>query len=66
VIIVSNDGDFDGPVKAARHISRVKSLPELFSEPSGHLDQHVLCLDVRVAGVVLDHLERAGLLERDH
>jgi len=40
VIIVSNDGDFDGPVKAARHISLVKSLPELFSEPSGHLGQH--------------------------
>lgn len=30
VIIVSNDGDFDGPVKGAKHISLVKSLPELF------------------------------------
>lgn len=31
VIIVSNDGDFDGPVKLAQHISLVKSLPELFA-----------------------------------
>lgn len=30
VIIVSNDGDFDGPVKSEKHISLVKSLPELF------------------------------------
>ncbi|EJL22704.1 PIN domain-containing protein [Novosphingobium sp. AP12] len=30
VIIVSNDGDFDGPVNSAKHISLVKSLPELF------------------------------------
>ena len=30
VIIVSNDGDFDKPVKSEAHISLVKSLPELF------------------------------------
>lgn len=30
VIIVSNDGDFDGPVGSAENISLVKSLPELF------------------------------------
>ncbi|WP_077147778.1 PIN domain-containing protein [Sphingopyxis sp. KK2] len=30
VIIVSSDGDFEGPVKSADHISLVKSLPELF------------------------------------
>lgn len=30
VIIVSSDADFDGPVKSAKHISLVKSLPELF------------------------------------
>ncbi|WOF43070.1 DUF4935 domain-containing protein [Sphingopyxis indica] len=30
VIIVSNDGDFEGPVKGASHISLVKSFPELF------------------------------------
>jgi hypothetical protein len=31
VIVVSNDGDFNGPVKAAHHISLVNSLPELFA-----------------------------------
>lgn len=31
VIIVSNDGDFDGPVGSQNHISLVKSLPELFA-----------------------------------
>ena len=31
VIIVSNDGDFDGPVSSAKQISLVKSLPELFN-----------------------------------
>lgn len=31
VIIVSDDGDFDGPVKSAKNISLVKSLPELFA-----------------------------------
>lgn len=31
VIIVSNDGDFEGPVKSAKHVSLVKSLPELFA-----------------------------------
>lgn len=30
VIIVSSDGDFGGPVKDAKHITLVKSLPELF------------------------------------
>ena len=30
VIIVSNDSDFDKPVKSEAHISLVKSLPELF------------------------------------
>jgi hypothetical protein len=30
VIIVSNDGDFEKPVKGAKHISLVKSLPDLF------------------------------------
>lgn len=31
VIIVSNDGDFDGPVGTQKHISLVKSLPDLFA-----------------------------------
>lgn len=31
VIIVSNDNDFDGPVKSTKHISLVKSLPALFA-----------------------------------
>src|SRR5579862_1216147 len=31
VIIVSNDGDFIGPAQSAKHISLVKSLPELFA-----------------------------------
>ena len=30
LIIVSNDGDFDNPVESGKHISLVKSLPELF------------------------------------
>jgi hypothetical protein len=31
VIVVSNDGDFEGPVGSAEHITLVKSLPDLFA-----------------------------------
>lgn len=32
VIIVSDDGDFDGPVKSEKHITKVKSFPDLFTK----------------------------------
>ncbi len=38
VIIVSNDGDFDAPAKDVKHISVVRSLPELFKELGLEID----------------------------
>ena len=70
VIIVSNDGDFDGPVGSAKHISLVKSLPELFAAlglemAAPQLDPFLETQEEQIVDLVSQELTNWGLHSSD-